>query len=302
MIGWKRRNRERSRERSEGGLRLGGVDLGARPWLVLGGGGLRGLAHLGAWRVLSEAGLRPSGILGTSIGALVGACIAGERPLDELEADALALEKSDIAVMQRRVLWLSGVRSPALFRGDVLQRYLGRVLPAGGWEALAIRFQANAVELGSGRMEWFGIGARTDVSLPEAIYASAALPVFYPPLPLPGGVYVDGGTEDSLPIQRAAELGATGIVAVDVGSAEAVNARRVVERGMLAVHERVFSIMSGRRRRRFVSEWSGPPLLYIRPMLDGFATLELRESERVLAAGREAAEAALAAAESEPVR
>ena len=44
--------------------------------LVLGGGGLKGLAHIGAWRALSEAGVRPAGIVGTSIGALVGGRMA----------------------------------------------------------------------------------------------------------------------------------------------------------------------------------------------------------------------------------
>ena len=46
-------------------------DLGATPWVVLGGGGLKGLAHVGAWPALTEAGVQPAGIVGTSIGAEV---------------------------------------------------------------------------------------------------------------------------------------------------------------------------------------------------------------------------------------
>jgi predicted acylesterase/phospholipase RssA len=220
----------------------------------------------------------------------VGACLSAGRPLEALEAEARALRRSDIAGLQRRGLWMRGLRSPSIFRGEVLARTLGRVLGSTGWEALEIRFQANAVEMGTGRTEWFGIGARTDVALADAIYASSALPVFYPPIELPGGVYVDGGTEDALPIARAAELGATGIVAVDVGAAEVTDPRAVVERGMLAVHERVFSIMSGGRRRRTVANWSGPPLVYIRPELDDVGTLELGEPDRLLEAGRIATE------------
>ena len=64
------------------GPEFGGVMVGERPWLVLGGGGLKGLAHLGAWRALRDAGFEPEGILGTSIGALVGACLAGGQQLD----------------------------------------------------------------------------------------------------------------------------------------------------------------------------------------------------------------------------
>jgi NTE family protein len=278
---------------------FGGIDLGAEPWLVLGGGGLRGLAHLGAWRALRDVGFRPYGILGTSIGALVGACLAGERALDELEALALQLTRDDVARMPKRVLWAQGIRSPSLYEGDFLMRYIERVVPAGGWDSLGIPFQLNAVELGSGRMEWFGPGARTDVPLAEAVYASAALPVFYPPRTLPGGVYVDGGTMDALPIERAADLGATGIVAIDVGSAESGDADRAVERGMLAIHERVFGLMSGDRRRTVVREWSGPPLLYVRPPLEHRGTLDFDNLEELIAEGRRATESALGAPASQ---
>jgi NTE family protein len=283
----------RKAERREEGPILGGVHLGPRPWLVLGGGGLRGLAHVGAWRALDEVGFRPAGILGTSIGALVGACIAGGRPTDELEDEARELERTDIARLQRRALWVNGIRSEALFRGDALEAYLGRILPPGGWQDLQVRFQANAVELGSGREEWFGPGARTDVSLPRAVYASAALPLFYPPARIPGGAYVDGGVANALPLGRARELGATGIVAVDAGSGEGSEVRKVLADGMLAIHQRVMSIQSGRRRREEVAAWSGPPLLYVRPRLDGFGTFEFEAVDYFLGEGERAAREAM---------
>ncbi len=283
----------RKRERREAGPVLGGVQLGPRPWLVLGGGGLRGLAQVGAWRALDEAGFRPAGIVGTSIGALVGACIAGGRRVDELEEEARELQRPDIARLQRRALWVNGIRSEALFRGDALEAYLGRILPQGGWQDLHIRFQANAVELGSGREEWFGPGARTDVSLPRAVYASAALPLFYPPARIPGGAYVDGGVADALPLARARELGATGIVAVDAGSGEGSEVRKVLADGMLAIHQRVMSIQSGRRRREEVASWTGPPLLYIRPRLDGFGTFEFEAVDYFLGEGERAAREAM---------
>ena len=276
----------RGRGPGAGGLQLGGVRLGARPWLVLGGGGVRGLAHLGAFRVLSEAGLRPSGIVGTSIGALVGACLAVGKSIDELEAEALALTREQVARMPRRLLWAKGIRDEALYRGSVFRRYLEGVLPEGGWESLRMPFQTNAVELGSGGTEWFGVGARTDVSIVDAVYASAALPVFYPPCRIPGGLYVDGGTREALPLCRAEELGATGIVAIDVGAEESADAGETVKLGMLAVHERVFSIMSGRHRRAKVEGWSGAPLLYIRPEVGAFGTLEFGRLPQVIEAGR----------------
>ncbi len=272
---------------------LGGVPLGDSPWLVLGGGGIKGLAHLGAWRVLREVGFQPTGIVGTSIGALVGACLAAGMDPSELEAEALKLKRSDIARVQRRALWVNGIRSPALFRGDVFREYLERTLPEAGWTALEVRFQTNAVELGSGRTEWFGPGARTDVSLVDAVYASSALPLFYPPARLPGGRYTDGGTADALPLARARELGATSIVAVDVGSGPESDAGTVVKGGMLSIHQRVFSIMSGRRRREQVEKWVEPPLLYIRPALDGYGTFDFEHGAEFLALGELATREAL---------
>lgn len=281
------------------GLTIGGVPLGDRPWLVLGGGGVRGLAHLGAWRVLRDAGLRPEGIVGTSIGALVGACLAAERPLDELEALAHSVTRDEIARMPKRLLWGHGARSPGLYLGEYLMRYIEDVAPM-GWDGLYTRFQLNAVELGTGQMEWFGPGARIDVPLAKAIYASAALPVFYPPCALPGGTYVDGGVKDALPIRRAAELGATGIVAVDVGSAETADAQATVERGMFSIHERVFAIMSGAHRRRTVREWTGPPLVYIRPELGHYGPLAFGRTDEMIDEGRNAAAAVVGKAGATP--
>ncbi len=281
------------RKEDPGGTRLAGVRLGDRPWLVLGGGGLKGLAHLGAWRVLEEAGFRPTGILGTSIGALVGAAVAGGRSFDELEAEARKLDRASVAPVSRRALWVNGIRAESLLQGQPLRRTIDRLLPEGGWEAYRQRFQVNAVEIGTGRMEWFGVGARTDVSPSDAVYASAALPVFFPPIHLPGGVYVDGGMGDALAILRAAELGATGIVAIDVGSGGSVRGEDVAAKGMIAVHERVFSLMVGRRRRETVDAWQGPPLLYLRPELDGFGAFDFDRIPYFLEEGARAAGALL---------
>lgn len=284
--------KERSGRRGQG-PELGGVPLGDRPWLVLGGGGLKGLAHVGAIRALEEAGFRPEGILGTSIGSLVGACLAAEISPDELEEGARALSKTDIVRVQRRAVWFNGLKATSVFQGQVLRDYLDEVLPKGGWEDLKIRFQLNAVELGRGRTEWFGVGARTDVPLADAVYASNALPVFFPPARLPGGLYVDGGVEDALPIVRARELGATSVVAVDVGAGEDTDAETVLRQGLPGMHQRVFGIMSGRRRRETLESWDGPPLLLIRPRLEGYGTFDFDHTDYFLEEGYRAAIEAL---------
>lgn len=277
----------------EGDAGAAGDRLGDDVWVVLGGGGLKGLAHIGAWRALGETGVSARGIVGTSIGALVGVCLAGGMEWHEMAAIARELERQDIVKIARRAVWINGVRAPSLYRGEVLRDYLASVLPVGEWSDLRFPVQVNAVDLGSGRTEWFGPGARTDVSPLDAVCASASLPVLYPPLRLHGRYYIDGGAGDALPLERAARLGASGLVAVDVGAEKRVEADAVVDRGMVAIHQRVFSLMAGRRRRESVEKWKDPPLLYVRPDLEGYSVFDFDSVEYFLEEGYRAANRAL---------
>lgn len=84
--------------------------LGSRVWAVLGGGGLKGLAHAGAWQAIEEAAVPISGIVGTSIGALVGALIASGMGWKDLVPLAFALRKQDIVRINRRAVLINGIR------------------------------------------------------------------------------------------------------------------------------------------------------------------------------------------------
>ena len=135
--------------------------------VVLGGGGVRGMAHAGAWRALREAGVEPVAIVGTSIGSLVAACIGGGNGYGELRRKALEFRKQDIAILNRWVVLLNGIRQPGVFRGDTLRAYVGRMVPAVGVSELAIPVAVNAVDLGTGEQVWFGAAGRSDVALAE---------------------------------------------------------------------------------------------------------------------------------------
>src|SRR5512140_136371 len=80
--------------------------------LALSGGSVRGLAHIGVLKVLSEAGIKPSIIAGTSAGSLIGAMIAA------------GMEWSEIASLARKTFW------PALLRGETLEKFCKQHLPA----------------------------------------------------------------------------------------------------------------------------------------------------------------------------
>jgi NTE family protein len=267
--------------------------VGDRIWLVLGGGGLKGLAHIGAWRALTEAGVSVAGIVGTSIGALVGALIASGATWTEMRRSARALRRTDIVRVNRRAVLFNGIHQVSVFRGDVLLDFYRSILPAGGWDALGLPLLVNAVDLATGRTVWFGTGERTDVPLPEALYASSALPVLYPPARIGDAVLVDGGTEHPLALARAAATDASGLIGVDVGAGENGESDRILEQGMVAVHQRIFAIMTYRRRSELLRQWNGKPLLYVRPRLDGFGTFDFERIEYFVEEGYRAMSQAL---------
>lgn len=267
--------------------------LGEKPWVVLGGGGLKGLAHVGAWQAIQEAGLPVSGIVGTSIGALVGACLSGGMGWRDLAPLAFAIRRGDIARINRRVVLFNGIRQESILQAEPLREFIRAVLPVTEWDDLTIPLQVNAVDLESGDTVWFGTGADTSISLEEALYASAALPVFYPPLSAGGRTYVDGGVEFTLGLGRAVECGATGLVGIDVGSGKMSHPERVRDQGIVAIHQRIFSIMSWRKRDDLVRHWTEPPLLMIRPRLDGYGTFDFDETQYFLEEGYRAARAAI---------
>jgi len=256
---------------------------------------LKGLAHIGALQALEEVGVQPAGIIGTSIGALVGACAASGMPVAEMRDRALGLDRKDIARLDRGAIWINGIREVSVFRGDTLKEYYTDTLPDGGWAALRIPMLINVVDLADGTIQWLGTGGRLDVSLVDAVYASSALPMFYPPLQQDGHAFVDGGILESLPIARAAEAGAPRIIAIDVGSGGETDAAELVGQGMIAIQQRVLSVMMWHRRHDVVASWTGVPLLYVRPGLDGYGTFDFDHVEYFLEEGYRAMKEAVRA-------
>jgi NTE family protein len=277
-----------------------GDSVAERVVLVLGGGGMKGLAHVGAWRAAAESGMRVTAVVGTSIGALIGACICGGVEHERLYGLARALQKTDIVTLNRWALLFNGIRQQSVFRGDVFRNYVESVLPVRTFGELRMPLSVNAVDLGSGEEAWFGAGGRADVSLADAVYASCALPVFYPPAEIGGRHYVDGGISDALPIAHAAGQGADRIIAVDVAAGRMEAAPDTVSKGMIAIHQRVMQIMGYSRKQSRLERWTGPELVYIRPELDGYDTFDFANTEYFLAEGYRATVAALSG--GSPVR
>src|SRR5690606_4839321 len=115
--------------------------------LVLGGGGMKGIAHVGAVKALEEAGIRPDAVIGTSIGGLVATLIAGGLGWRELMEIVRKLRKEDIVAINRRSLWLGGVRAMSVFESEQFVEWLERILPARHFEELILPVRMNATSL-----------------------------------------------------------------------------------------------------------------------------------------------------------
>ncbi|BCB19364.1 phospholipase [Bosea sp. ANAM02] len=175
--------------------------------LALGGGAARGWAHIGALEVLIEAGFAPDVIAGTSIGAVVGGCLAAGK-LPELTEFATSMTK-------RRIVGLMDfhIGGAGLIAGSRLKRLLEQNLNGIRIEDLDRRFVAVATELGFGHEIWLTRGP-----LVEALTASYALPGIFDPVKLGGRWLMDGALVNPVPVTAARALGADVVICVNLNS------------------------------------------------------------------------------------
>ena len=117
--------------------------------LVLGGGGGRAPAHIGAWRALQERGIGAQRIVGCSAGALIGACIAAGMSWQELVDKARRLTTRPVFVVDRRVL-LRGVRNAGLLGEQPLRDLIRALVPVTRFDELVVPLSMNAVDLSTG--------------------------------------------------------------------------------------------------------------------------------------------------------
>lgn len=182
---------------------------------ALSGGGAKAAAHLGAMRALREHGLTPAHYVGTSMGGLIAAALAsGIAPEDALRAVA-ELRVRDVA--SPGLGMALGLFGGGLFRPEPFRRTIARLVPARRFADLALPLTVTAVDLETGALVLFGAGGRDDVPVVDALYATCALPLYFPPGVIDGRPYADGGLRASLPLDVAAGFVPDVVFAVDVG-------------------------------------------------------------------------------------
>src|SRR6266568_5705608 len=188
---------------SPSGQAAGHVNNQTQFTLVLGGGGMKGVAHVGVLQALTERGLVPSQIVGSSVGALVGAAWSAGKSIAELREIAIGLVRKDIFVVAHADMAFKRMRSPALFRREPLDTLLQRLVGDITFEQLQRPLIVNTVDINSGMQVFWGEEGLEDIRVADAVFASCAMPGYLPPREIRGRFYVDGATVDNLPAATA---------------------------------------------------------------------------------------------------
>jgi NTE family protein len=204
--------------------------------IALGGGGVRGLANIGVLKAMEESGIKPDVISGTSMGAIVGALYADTLSASITESTIREYMSSEEFLKQVQKLGsLSGgtdmdrgffekmfdtaKKGYAFYRfmtkdsvvSQAAFEQIEKLVPDKNFSDLKLRFACMALDLVSGNTVIFRSGP-----LRTAIRASSAVPGALPPVGLDGGMYIDGGWAESVPITAVRQLGAHFIIASDV--------------------------------------------------------------------------------------
>lgn len=206
MLSWSRHTDDRS-DGAGGGVVVPPRPAPRRPvvGLALGAGAARGWAHLGVIAELAAHDIQVDVVAGTSIGAIVGACLVTDK-LPELEEFARSLTK-------RRVIgymdWsLSGT---GLIGGRRLRELLDKHMGHMRVEDAPKRFATVATEVGSGHEIWLTRG-----DMVSAVCASYALPGVFEPVKFAGRWLMDGALVNPVPVTVCRALGADCVIAVNL--------------------------------------------------------------------------------------
>ena len=249
---------------------------------VFGGGGAKSLAHAGAWRALLEAGLRPSHIVGTSMGAVMGAAFAAGSSYDRLVGIALSLHRNDFAALDAWAL-AKGVFARSTLKPEPLKRTIARLVPATRFADMQIPFTVTTTDLDSGELVLFGALGQ-DGPLVDVLYASCALPLYFPPQTIDGRRLGEGGLRAVLGLDAARRVPADLVVAVDVGPGfdEPPATKQAGIPPLVRAHGEAIRVMMAAQTERAIAAWpkDAPRLIVVRAVAEREATFAVGAGQR----------------------
>ena len=272
--------------------------------LVLGGGGFKGVAHLGVLRVLQNEGLPIERVVGTSVGALLGAtyCHFGDadQALEHVQrflasegfrpgsmvgfrrrTGRLPLVHRLVAGIRRQVALERIFRRSSAYGGGALRAFVRNLVPRGDIADLRVPLGIYVLDLREGAPLLLTRG-----NLRTAVTASGAVPGFFPPVAWGDSLLCDAGIVDNLPTGAARDAGAARVVAVDLSHTLVPLRASVTGMEVLLYAQEVSTRLANRRRAAAAD-------VVLVPELGGRHWLDTTHLDRVIAAGEHAAVEAL---------
>lgn len=182
------------------------MNTDAKFGLALGGGAVRGAAHLGVLQVLDDAEVKPDCLAGTSIGAFVAALYAFGQTPEQILKTIAELDFLDIARVRLHKL--------GLMSHDDMGKLIIKAIGDQQVEDSPIPLAIVATDLISGKAVVFREG-----SVVQAVLASTCIPGLFSPVRIDGKLLVDGGLVENVPVSQLPTLGSDVVVGVNLNGA-----------------------------------------------------------------------------------
>ncbi len=158
--------------------------------ISLGGGGARGMAHIGLLKVLERENIKVSCVTGTSMGAVIGSAFALGLPIDNIEKSSLSFSKKKLLTLRNINLLHGSIVNPR-----IIEMALKILIGNKTFDDCKIPFEAVAVDVESGELVTLNEG-----KLIPALMATTALPSIFPSVLVDGRILVDGGVLENVPV------------------------------------------------------------------------------------------------------
>ncbi len=269
--------------------------------LVLSGGGAKGLAHIGALKVIEESGVKIDYIAGTSMGAIIGALYASGYSAKELDSIFNSTNFSKLIQdnlprgartfynkedNERYALSLPFNNFKLSFPSaissgqniyNLLVRLLYHVKDINDFNKLPIPFFCIATDVETGKEVILNKGY-----LPEAIMASGTFPSLFEPTEIDGKILIDGGVVNNYPIKKLKKLGASIVIGVDVQDG-------LAKRENLSSATNILLQINNYRTVGDMEKKSKETDIYIKPNIDEFSVIDFALGKTIIDNGEKAA-------------
>jgi NTE family protein len=261
--------------------------------LVLGGGGMRGFCHIGVVRAIERLGLQVDEVVGTSMGAVIGALYASGLHSRQIEEVAGEISIKDYFKINLLKFLVRGYRHASVYKGRTFHDLLARWLPFSSFEALQRPFFCNAMSLTTGASRFFGMPGSERTSVADAVYASACLPTIFEPMMIGGDHYVDGGMTETLALRIARARHADLVIGVDLSHRD-LHAKVPYKASLPHIVFQTYEVMGQALNEHNLHQYADDKTVIVKPKVSHLGLLDMPDVQEIVRIGEQEAVQVLA--------